>query len=254
MRKKGNNSVPEKKGCNIDKGGMDKMHVSHKYANIKEGKQSWIIGNLLFFLYGIIKRRMIRSFILNLVPKLEGGLLLSLTIRKIFFSYHNIDIGLYSQSGCFVIYNFSATPPMTTIGRYCSIANTVHAFNANHPMNLKSSNAIFFNPKLGYSKKDILTRTALNIGNDVWIGHNAIIMPTVSNIGDGAVIGAGALVYQDVPPYAVIAGVPGQVVRKRFPQAIIDELQTSKWWEKSLDELLENFEEFQRPLVGDVVR
>lgn len=254
MSEKENNSTPEKKVSNIDQRGMDETHTKHKATNIIEGKQCWIIGNLLFFLYGITKRRIIRSFIRNLVPRLEGGQLLSLTIRRIFSFYHNIDIGLYSQGGCFVLNNFSTTPPMTTIGRYCSIANTACAFNASHPMNLMSSSAIFFNPAFGYSKKDILTRTELNIGNDVWIGHNAIIMPTVSIIGDGAVIGAGALVYQDVPPYAVVIGVPGRVVRRRFSQDIIDKLQAAKWWEKSLFKLLDNLDEFQKPLEGDVVR
>ena len=93
-----------------------------------------------------------------------------------------------------------------------------------------------------------LKRTELTIGNDVWIGHNAIILSGVSSIGDGAVIGAGAVLYKDVPPYAVVLGNPARVVRYRFSAEKIEELLESKWWEKSIDELLPEIESFQKPL------
>jgi len=91
--------------------------------------------------------------------------------------------------------------------------------------------------------------TRLNIGNDVWIGSNALLLPQTRNIGHGAVIGAGAVVNKDVPPYAVVVGNPGLVVRFRFPPKVIDELIASKWWDKPIEQL--NMAEFTRPFLQD---
>jgi serine acetyltransferase len=86
----------------------------------------------------------------------------------------------------------------------------------------------------------------LKIGNDVWLGHNSIIMPNVKEIGTGAVIGAGAVVNKDVPPYAVVVGNPARVVKYRFEKCVIEELLKSKWWEKSIEELKPHIREFQQ--------
>jgi len=220
---------------------------SMRHITPKEGKESRIWGPLFFFLYGVFKRRSIRWLIAKMVLKLEGGELYSITIRRIFTTYHDVHVGMYSGKGCFINGNFK---PGTRIGRYTAIYSTVIAFNANHPMNTKSTHALFYNPRLKYVKEDILTRTQLTIGNDVWIGHNAIILSEVSSIGDGAIIGAGTVVHQDVPPYAVVVGNPGRIVRYRFSQAIIQDLLEEKWWEKSFDELLPEIKSFQVPLDG----
>ncbi len=71
------------------------------------------------------------------------------------------------------------------------------------------------------------------IGNDVWMGHNVNVLSGI-NIGDGAVIAAGAVVTKDVPPYAVMAGVPATVKRLRFPEKIIERLLRSRWWDLEL--------------------
>ena len=220
----------------------------------KEGKAFPVIGSLLFYLYGLIPRRFARGIILGLVQRLEGGDMVSRTLRRIYSHYHQIDVGLYSGGACFIPHRFRPGPPGCRIGRYCSLALTACRFNANHPTNTKSTHAIFYNPSVGYSRKDFLKRTFLTIGNDVWIGHNAIILSSVSVIGDGAIVGAGAVVHQDVPPYAIVVGNPGRVVRYRFSPEMIRELQESRWWEKGLEELTPEMEAFQRPLEGDEIR
>ena len=74
------------------------------------------------------------------------------------------------------------------------------------------------------------------IGNDVWIGQNATIMPGV-HIGDGAIIGANSLVSKDVEPYTIVAGNPIRIIRKRFDDELIDLLERFKWWDKSIEEI-----------------
>src|SRR5690606_34153345 len=76
----------------------------------------------------------------------------------------------------------------------------------------------------------------VTIGNDVWIGHGAVIMPGIT-IGDGAVIAANAVVTKDVPPYIVVGGVPARALRPRFPDAIAAGLQALAWWDWPLERL-----------------
>lgn len=212
-----------------------------------------LLGDVLFRMYAI-ERRQARIGILRLVERFERGHLYSLTLRRIFRKYHHIDVGLFSGGGCFVPGNINAGPQGVKIGRYCSFSWLMHSFNANHPMNLKSSHAMFYNPALGFVHEDILQRARLEIGNDVWIGCNAIILSSVSSIGDGAVIGAGAVVHQDVPPYAVVVGNPARVVRYRFSAEMIRNLQESRWWDKTPEELRPELHTFQQPLEGQDVR
>ena len=74
------------------------------------------------------------------------------------------------------------------------------------------------------------------VGNDVWSGHNVNVMAGV-NVGDGVIIAAGAVVTKDVPPYAIVAGVPAQIIRYRFSEKNIERLLALKWWEMELSEL-----------------
>jgi acetyltransferase-like isoleucine patch superfamily enzyme len=115
-----------------------------------------------------------------------------------------------------------------------------------------STHAFFFNPELGYAKPEHdIKRTHLTIGNDVCLYHNAVILPTVSRIGDGAVIGAGAIVTKDVPDFAVVAGNPAKVIRYRFSKEIQLKIKASRWWDKSIEELQKDFEQFTRPVEDE---
>lgn len=82
------------------------------------------------------------------------------------------------------------------------------------------------------------------IGNDVWIGYEAIVMQGVT-IGDGAIIGARAVVTKDVPPYTIVGGVPAKPIRKRFSDEMISQLLEIKWWEWPYDKIKENISAIQ---------
>jgi virginiamycin A acetyltransferase len=214
----------------------------------REGRRS-SLSPLILRLYRLIKHEKTRLPLRKLVLKLEGGEYYSLTIREIFRQFHGVDIGLYTYGP------LAAAPGnlrrITSVGRYCSVFPTVRRFNMNHPMNIKSTHPFFYDTLEGWVKNETVPLTTLKIGNDVWIGHNAIIHSTVETIGDGAVIAAGSVVSNNVPPYAVVAGYPARVVRFRFSENTIQRLLEEKWWLKSIDELSKELEDPPRPLEVD---
>jgi virginiamycin A acetyltransferase len=205
-------------------------------------------NRLLVRLYGA---RRLRGLVPRVARRLEGGEFRSTTLREIFARYWGVEVGLYTHGGCFQPGMIDAK---TKIGRYCSIAYGVRIVNHNHPLSFKGTSGLFFNPELALCDRWLVEHNPLEIGNDVWIGVNAVIMPEVSRIGDGAVIGAGAVVSRDVPPYAVVLGNPARVVKYRFSEEVIARLLEEKWWEQDPAELAENIAEFQVPLDGAVGR
>lgn len=146
-----------------------------------------------------------------------------------------VTIGDYTTLG---IHNFMAGK--IKIGKYCQIGAYVAIHATNHPINYPSTyiNYRLLNGELSKNK----TCEPVIIGNDVWIGHGAIILAGV-NVGDGAIIGAGAVVTRDVEPYSIVAGNPARIIRKRFSERIINELLDFKWWNKSPCDL-NNLKEF----------
>jgi acetyltransferase-like isoleucine patch superfamily enzyme len=164
--------------------------------------------------------RRLQGLVMRVARRVEGGDLRSTTIREIFRRYHGVEVGLYTHGSGFSLFMID---PQTVIGRYCSIAAGVRILNHNHPLDFKGTSPLFFNPDLGCCDEWLVSFNPTEIGNDVWIGANAVILPEVSRIGDGAVIGAGAIVNRDVPPYAVVLE-PGRVVKYRFPEKVVAEL------------------------------
>jgi len=92
--------------------------------------------------------------------------------------------------------------------------------------------------------EDLREYNHVQIGNDVWMGQNAMIVPSVATVGDGVVIAAGAVVTQDVPPYAVVAGVPARVAKYRFSKQVREALLEIQWWNWKPDKIFSLHKEF----------
>ena len=125
------------------------------------------------------------------------------------------------------------------IGKFCQIATGVEFVmnGANHQMNAVST--FPFYTMEGWEMappaiSDLPLKGDTIVGNDVWIGQNAVILPGV-HIGDGAIIGANSVVGSDIPPYTIVVGNPARETRKRFDDELIRLLLAFKWWDKSIE-------------------
>lgn len=144
-----------------------------------------------------------------------------------------VDIGLYSY-GCF---DLTRVPPGVTIGRYCSFASNAHIYLRDHGVEFIGLTAYLYNHSLGVVDRDMLPYASLKICDDVWLGHNSVVLSQVGEIGRGAVIAAGAVVTKPVPAYAIVAGNPARIIRMRFDTATIDRIEATRWWELDLEGL-----------------
>ena len=135
----------------------------------------------------------------------------------------------YFERHCEAIYS--------DIGKFCSIAANCRINALEHPLERVTSHKVSYRPNeyfklhgIDQDWRSYRQSRRVEIGNDVWIGHGAVIMPGVV-IGHGAVVGANAVVTRNVGPYEIVAGVPARRLRMRFPQPIIDRLLALQWWD-----------------------
>jgi virginiamycin A acetyltransferase len=143
-----------------------------------------------------------------------------------------------------VKYHFDFIGDKLIIGKFCMIASDVTFImnGGNHLTNAVSTYpfAVFGNGWEGAMEgKTYPYRGDTKIGNDVWIGHKATIMPGVT-VGDGAIIATNATVTKDVPPYAIVGGNPAKVLKMRFEAAKIERLLALQWWDWGLEKITKN--------------
>ncbi len=176
--------------------------------------------------------------------------------------YLTIDCGAYTYGTPHLNVAPADKPRTLMIGRYCSIAREVTIFVGRHgrhptatfttyPINMAVSEGVLRSVKapayLGADPRDDDKNLDVEIGPDVWIGLGAIIFAGVK-IGTGAIIGARTIVTEDVPPYAIVAGSPAQIVRRRHSQEAIDALLCSRWWMLDPDDIWRRLEGLSDPL------
>lgn len=123
----------------------------------------------------------------------------------------------------------------TTIGKFCSIANDVKIGLGNHPIDYFTTSPLFYNSinplkiSLIENKNGFKEYMPITIGNDVWIGTAATLLDGVT-VGHGAIIATGSVVTKNVPPYAIVAGMPAKIIKYRFEKTKIDKLLNEAWW------------------------
>lgn len=154
-----------------------------------------------------------------------------------------------------VLYHYPINHDKLQIGKFCSIAcGAKFLFNsANHTLSSLSSYPFpLFFEEWRLEREDV-TRAWDNkgdiiIGNDVWIGYEAVILAGVT-IGDGAIIGTRAVVTKDVPPYTIVGGVPAKPIKRRFSEETVSELLEIQWWNWSKEKIAKNIDAIQN---GDI--
>ncbi len=188
---------------------------------------------------------------------------------KSVISNPNISVGEFTMYNDFVndpmqfernnvLYQYPINHDKLIIGKFCSIAcGAKFIFNsANHTLSSFSTYPfpIFFE-SWGLNIKDVAAawdnKGDIVIGNDVWIGYEAVILSGVT-IGDGAIIGTRAVVTKDVPPYTIVGGVPAKTIRKRFSDNDIDTLLKMKWWDWPVEQIQSHITEIQSGRIADL--
>jgi len=168
-------------------------------------------------------------------------------------------VNRFSKVYSSTILDYSYVGPQTelvlaNIGKFCSIAQNCSIGLATHTLENISTSPIFTEKYNGTSfswiEKDTLNYKPkiVEIGNDVWIGKNATILSNI-RVGNGAIIGTGAIVTKDVPDYAVVAGVPANIIKYRFSKEIINKLLEIRWWDLPEICLKKNIHIFQKEKI-----
>lgn len=188
---------------------------------------------------------------------------------KSVITHQNIEVGDFTIYNDFVndprdfeknnvLYHYPINHDRLIIGKFCSIAcGAKFIFNcANHTLKSLSTYTFpLFFEEWDLPKSDVVSardnKGDIVIGNDVWIGYDAIIMAGVT-IGDGAIIGTRAVVTKDVEPYSIVGGVPAKEIRKRFSTDIIARLQELQWWNWDADIIRNSIKAIQDGDLGSL--
>jgi acetyltransferase-like isoleucine patch superfamily enzyme len=195
-----------------------------------------------------------RYKVLKMFPERELQLGLRIKIKDTNIG-HSVYIGndsvlINSSIADYSYINSEARIRNTVMGKFCSIGPGVKIELGNHPINFVSTHPVFYSinkPFRTFADDNYFEEyTSVFIGNDVWIGENALI-PGGINIGNGAVITAGAVVTKDIEPYSIVGGVPAKLIRYRFDEKTRKAIEESKWWEKDREWLMKNHKLFHKP-------
>lgn len=142
-----------------------------------------------------------------------------------------------------VLYHFDFIGDKLIIGKFCAIASDVKFImnGANHPLNYFTTYpfSIFGHGWENTMSVEGTSKGDTIIGNDVWLGYNALIMPGIT-VGDGAIIAANSVVTKNVDPYTIVGGNPAKLIRKRFDDEVISLLLKLQWWDWNIEKITQN--------------
>jgi acetyltransferase-like isoleucine patch superfamily enzyme len=195
-------------------------------------------SSLAFLFQAAARFHRIRTPAIRAICAIEGGQMWSATFRELMLRHQGVEIGMHSYGPCLCP---GGLPEGTRIGNYCSLASGLTVFRRNHPTSRIAQHPFFFNSALGLVDDDTVDADRDNplvVGDDVWIGANVMITPRCRSIGLGAVVGAGAVVTKDIPPFAIVGGIPAHRIGERFSVEIQRVLAESLWWKFPIDRLV----------------
>lgn len=162
--------------------------------------------------------------------------------------YENVTL-MNVEIGDFSYVNSHSCIARTKIGKFCSIGENVKCGLGKHPsQDMVSTHPAFYSkdksPQITFADKNYFDEySTIEIGNDVWIGSNSMILDGVK-IANGAIVASGTVVTKDVPPYAIVGGVPAKIIKYRFDENEIKFLNEIKWWNKDTNWIKNNFKDF----------
>lgn len=179
----------------------------------------------------------------------------NLTTAKNCFNARRVEVGKGTY-GELDVRHFGNPDERVQIGSYCSIGpECVFMTGGEHPHDRISTYP--FHMKLGLCENESVTRGPIVLEDDVWLGFRSIVMSGVT-IGKGAVVAAGAVVTKDVPPYAIVGGVPAKVIKYRFPKDVIQAIQKADLGRLTKETIKDKISCFETPLTlesaGDIIK
>lgn len=188
----------------------------HGYQSLKKKNKS-IVENFIHTPVLVLQKMIGENVYLGKQVNIEGD------IQDFFIGDNTYIMGGYLYDG-------------VHIGKYCSIAHQVCIGPGEHFIHRMSTYPVQIRTlNLETKWENVFPKTKQTfIGNDVWIGNGATILSGVT-IGNGAVIASGAVVTKDVPPYAIVAGIPSKIIKYRFDDSTIQKIEKIKWWDKSYE-------------------
>jgi len=198
-----------------------------------------VIKKLYFYIYKITVKGKVKfgkKCEINNYSKFDGFNVINSGTK---FLNSSIGFGSYIGENSFI--------KNTSIGKYCCIGPRLNIILGTHPTNFVSIHPCFYstlqqagftyvekNSFTEFNYADVKNKISVIIGNDVWIGADVKILDGVT-IGDGVIIAAGAVVTKDIPPYAIVGGVPAKIIKYRFSNNVIEWLLKIKWWDNSYE-------------------